>query len=133
MAESARVLIIDSGKILLLHRFKNGKEYYSLPGGNVGDNETISEAAVREAKEETDLTVVLGEKIWEYFNPYNQSMGYYFLVQSFTGEPMFLGPETQTSTNKYSLVWMPLAKLYSLTFYPEEIKTRIFEKFVVNS
>ena len=35
MRQRVTVFIIDKGKVLLLYRFKNGKEYYAVPGGGV--------------------------------------------------------------------------------------------------
>jgi 8-oxo-dGTP diphosphatase len=42
-------------KVLMVKNAKN--ETWSLPGGAVEENETLDEAAVREAKEETNLDV----------------------------------------------------------------------------
>lgn len=53
------VLFIKTNKILLYRRantdWQNGK--YNIPGGHLDPNERALEAAIREAKEETDLNV----------------------------------------------------------------------------
>ena len=33
-------IIINDGKILLIHRFRDGKEYWVLPGGGVEQSES---------------------------------------------------------------------------------------------
>ena len=48
----AVLIFIHDNNILLLYRFKGGEEYYVFPGGGVEDNESIDEAAIREAEEE---------------------------------------------------------------------------------
>src|SRR3954453_2312125 len=59
------VLIDDQGRILLVHE-DYGKRRWGLPGGRHEPGESIEETAIREAKEETNLDVELGELIGEY-------------------------------------------------------------------
>jgi len=56
----ADVLIHQHGKVLLIQE-KKAKVYgkWNLPGGHVDEGETIEEAAIREAKEETGYDVQL--------------------------------------------------------------------------
>ncbi|GEL77623.1 NUDIX hydrolase [Tenuibacillus multivorans] len=53
----ASVLVQDSGKILMVKNVGQPESYYSLPGGAVEAGETLEDAAVREAKEETGLDI----------------------------------------------------------------------------
>ena len=61
MRNRAGGLLIENGKILLIHRIKNingeRKEYYVVPGGGIEEKENIKEATIRELKEETGLTL----------------------------------------------------------------------------
>ncbi|RLG21853.1 NUDIX hydrolase [Candidatus Micrarchaeota archaeon] len=64
MADLYRVavdLIVESDKGILLIRRKQEpfKDKWCLPGGHVDKNETVEEAAVRELKEETSISVNL--------------------------------------------------------------------------
>ena len=43
-------------KILLIHRWKNGQEYFVIPGGTIELGEGPLEAALREMKEEVNLS-----------------------------------------------------------------------------
>jgi ADP-ribose pyrophosphatase YjhB (NUDIX family) len=53
MKKSSRVIIENHGKIMFVHRKKQGHEYFFLPGSGLHKDETFCHAAVREAKEET--------------------------------------------------------------------------------
>ena len=58
---TASALIIDNGKVLLLHHKKLGVWLY--PGGHVEADENPEEALLREVREETGMEIeILGEK-----------------------------------------------------------------------
>ena len=61
---TATVYIIENEKVLLIYHKKLKK--WLPPGGHIDPNETPSEAAIREAREETGLTIELikQENIW---------------------------------------------------------------------
>ena len=63
-AVAAIVAIIHDGKILLTRR--EDFEVRCLPGGGVEDGESLAEAAIREAKEETGLNVELTRLVGVY-------------------------------------------------------------------
>ena len=52
---------LNMKQLLLIHRWKNGKEYFVIPGGGVNLNETVLQAAQREIREELGWT--LSEKM----------------------------------------------------------------------
>jgi 8-oxo-dGTP diphosphatase len=63
---AASVVISDErGRVLLIHE-DYGRHRWGLPGGRHEPGESIEETAIREAKEETNLEIELGELIGEY-------------------------------------------------------------------
>ncbi len=56
------------GQVVLIER-RNPPFGWALPGGFVDEGESLSAAAVREAKEETGLDVVLTEQFFTYSAP----------------------------------------------------------------
>jgi acetyl-CoA carboxylase carboxyl transferase subunit beta len=66
----ASVVIVADGAILLVQR---GHEpqlgRWSVPGGRVEPGETLTEAAAREAYEETGLEVRIGAELWSLTIP----------------------------------------------------------------
>ncbi len=111
MRHRATVFVLDKNRVLLIHRFKNGNEYYVIPGGGIEEGETPSDAAVRELKEETSLGIVLGEKIGELEEDSNRQ--YFYVAKSWTGTPTLGGPEAERNSpdNSYRLEWIPIEKL----------------------
>ena len=61
------IIEIDDG-IVLIER-KNIPHGWAIPGGFVDYGESVETAAVREAKEETSLDVVLTEQFYTYSDP----------------------------------------------------------------
>lgn len=53
--EKARAIVAKYGKVLLIKDLSNGN--ITVPGGGVDDGETIKQAVIREAKEETGMDV----------------------------------------------------------------------------
>ena len=107
----ATIFILDRGRILLIHRRKNGREYYVIPGGGIEPGETEIQAAVREAKEETGLAIVPGEKIGEITTA--EGHEYLYLAASWTSAPALGGPEAErrSPANDYLLEWLPIERL----------------------
>ena len=62
------IIEVDSGGVILIKR-KNPPEGWAIPGGFVDYGETLEEAAVREAKEETNLDVELVRQFHTYSDP----------------------------------------------------------------
>jgi 8-oxo-dGTP diphosphatase len=124
-------IIIDKGKILLIHRLKGDDEYYVLPGGSVEEKETNSEALIREIKEETGLDIVIDKELYKVNNNYDARTQHILLAKSVNGRLTLGEPELsrQSKDNKYILEWHDIAELKNLKIFPEEIKEKIIKEF----
>jgi 8-oxo-dGTP diphosphatase len=83
------VIIEVEGGIVLIER-KNPPPGWALPGGFVDVGESLAEAAVREAREETSLEVTLTEQLFAYSDPRRDPRGAtcsVVFVGTATGEP----------------------------------------------
>ncbi len=71
------ILIIKNKKILLIKRNKEPwKGKLSLPGGFVEWGESVEEAAIREAREETGLKIKIENLLGVYSNPNRDPRGH---------------------------------------------------------
>jgi len=115
-------IIIKDSQVLLIHRFKEGKEYWVLPGGGVEEGESIGKALKREIKEETSLDLISSKYLG--FDKQKDSMDYFFSCTLSKGEPLLAGPEEENSSeeNVYLLEWFPLSDIPSLELYPQAAK-----------
>lgn len=129
MQQRSAVIITKRGKILLMHRVKNGDAYYCIPGGSVEVGETIQEAAIREIREETGLDVTLGELLLTMDGL--RGVEYFFLAKGVSGRAKLGGPERVISCkeNHYRLVWVGLENITQVTLYPKQLR-RALGKYV---
>jgi 8-oxo-dGTP diphosphatase len=83
--------IFEKNKVLLIEKLTGfGQGKVSAPGGHIEEGETASEAAIREVKEEVDLTVkdlVFKGTLEFQFSDGLSMRGYVFFTNSYAGEP----------------------------------------------
>jgi 8-oxo-dGTP diphosphatase len=84
------IIIENRGKIVLIKRNSEPfKGFFALPGGKVGNEETVENAAIREAEEETSLKVKLKEILGVYSDPKRDIRGNVrFIATVFIAEPI---------------------------------------------
>ena len=78
MARAAAVLI-ESDKVALIKRERQGRVYYLFPGGTVEQGESLEEACVREIHEELGLDVETGPMLAEVI--FEETPQYYYLCR----------------------------------------------------
>jgi ADP-ribose pyrophosphatase YjhB (NUDIX family) len=69
------IIEVGAGLVVLIER-KNSPNGWALPGGFVDVGETVEEAALREAKEETGLDVELVRQFHVYSDPKRDPRGH---------------------------------------------------------
>lgn len=69
------IIIQTNGGIVLIKR-KNPPYGWAIPGGFVEYNESIEQAAIREAREETSLNINLIEQFYAYSDPKRDPRGH---------------------------------------------------------
>ncbi|MHA1683520.1 MAG: NUDIX domain-containing protein [Promethearchaeota archaeon] len=106
---TADAVIVEKKRIVLIRR-KNPpfQGFYALPGGFVDPDETVEQACIREAKEETSLDVEIVKLIGIYSDPKRDPRGRTitgaFVCKKIGG---VLAPEDDAEFTE----WMPIEKL----------------------
>ena len=132
MRHRAGIVLIEDGKVVLIERHRAGLHYFTFPGGGVEDGETVEEAAIREMKEETGLSVEAIRKIAEIqFNGNPQS---YFLAKRIGGEfGSGAGEEYGAYDPKhgtYHPLWMPVSEILTNNVLPREVAEIVLSQCV---
>lgn len=86
------IIQYPDGKIILIKRKNDPYQgFWALPGGMVEEDETVEEAAVREAKEETGVRIELKRLVGVYSDPDRDPRGRVvsvtYLAKSVSGDP----------------------------------------------
>lgn len=119
-ADRVRVIIVDDGRIALIRRTREDRDYHVLPGGGVEPGETPERAAHREVEEELGVRIELGERV--HAEERRGERQVYFRARIVGGE---FGTGTwpdhaaQTAEQRaahggYEAVWVPIADLDGL-------------------
>ncbi|TOG61925.1 NUDIX domain-containing protein [Vibrio parahaemolyticus] len=121
---SALMLNRKNAEILLIKRFKEGRNYWVFPGGGVEPEELLEQAIVREVFEETSLRIDNYQEIFSVVNRGRKEHFYLVNVQFFEPKLSLHSPErqTQSSSNRYELTWVKLNDLSKLDLVPVEAK-----------
>jgi mutator protein MutT len=95
-------VLVEDGCILLLEQGvkDSGGREWSLPGGTLEVGETLEECVIREIKEETGLTVVVGKLLYvcDRIAPKRHAVHVTFAVKRLSGE-LKAGTEPEPGAN----------------------------------
>lgn len=115
----------DSGeKLLMVKNYGDNGSYYTLPGGAVEAGETLQEAAIREAKEETGLDVSIGG-LFSVSEDFFEERGHHAVFFIFEGQ--VLGGEITIAFPEEieEVKWMPIQEAVQYLYIPEKAEERV--------
>lgn len=127
---SARAVVYSNDNkdsFYLIYRRKNGKEYYTLPGGGIEDSESPLEAVKREVMEETGIT--LKDNIQELGSLEFDNIIFYIYEGIELEKGKFTGKEMQNTNpdNYYEL------QLHKVSDIPNlDLKSTMHKEFIIN-
>jgi 8-oxo-dGTP diphosphatase len=96
----AAVVLRDERRVALVRRVDQRRTYFTFPGSDVRADEQPADAAVRDAREELGVRVVLGPRL--LIEEFRGETAHYFSAVVVDGEP---------GTASDELVWMELEEL----------------------
>jgi len=132
MKERVRAIIKKGNNILLIHRIKNGREYWVFPGGGVEKTDTDQKSALtRECIEELGVEVGVGDLFTTYKlgEVGNEQCEYFYFCEITGGElGTGSGPEFQEGTHyqgMYNLEWIAFNNFSTKNIQPEKVKKEL--------
>ena len=101
----AVAVVERDGKVLVIRRHLDGRDYAVLPGGGIEAGESPAEAALRELREECTLDGQVAELLLE--GDHGGRIAFYYRVTGVEGEPVLGGGEAehQDETNSHHPMW----------------------------
>jgi len=124
MKNRAGIILIADDCLALMERHKQGRHYFSFPGGGVDEGETDEQAAIREAWEELGIRVEVLQKAAEVVRE-NKRKQIFFLVKQVggvfgtgTGEEY---DEPNPEHGTYHPMWMPMDDVLNQNVVPHEL------------
>jgi mutator protein MutT len=136
----AGAICIHEGQILLMHRINleravGDQEYYVIPGGGVEEGESVEQAVVREADEETTIKLEVGELFLKRDLPNENREEFYYVCRYISGEPTLREntnefEEMQQGVHFYKPMWVSLSEVKNITLCPVEVKEKLLKDLI---
>ena len=107
-------VVVREGRLLMVEERANGSLVFNQPAGHLEPDESLTEAALRETREETGwdvrLTAFIGAYQWKAVNP-DGSGGRHYLRFAFAAEPTTHDPDRPLDEGIVQALWMTPAEL----------------------
>ena len=125
----ARVILYnkENKAVLLIHRFKNGRNYWVIPGGGAKGHETPVETAIREIEEELNIQLRPTDLIHFFKYEEKEYEEFYYAKIPYIVAPKISGEERErsSSNNVYQPEWIAAKELPKINLMPPEIAAKI--------
>lgn len=121
---SARAIILQNNKVLLIYREKGGESYYSIPGGKNELNETLEATVIREVLEETCIYVKPLKFLGKFEHTDKKKEQNLFLCEYLNGTPKLgdsveMAKMSKDPTNYYRPEWVDMSLIFDLKIRPD--------------
>jgi 8-oxo-dGTP pyrophosphatase MutT (NUDIX family) len=124
-------IVIRGDDLLVMFRRRDGREYYTFPGGMIEKDESPEEAVVREIREEATIGVEVLELLYELNRPGELPREFFYRCAYKTGEAR-LDPDSieqkinDPKNNFFEPKWMKLIDLQKEPLFPTEVAAQLF-------
>lgn len=110
-------IVVRDEKLLLIHRFRYGSEYWAIPGGGVEEGEDLDTALKREMLEETGQNLVSYN--WLFDQHEEIKICNFYSCELEDGKLTLGGPELekQSASNQYHFEWVEINDLPGMVIH----------------
>ena len=128
-----RAIVFIDDKIVTMYRERDGRIYYTFPGGGIEENETELECVKREVFEEFGMVVEPIKKVYSYENEI--SVEYFYVAKHVSGE-FGTGEGEEFESDRSRGVYIPkllaIKDIPNTPLMPPEIAEAFFEDYSKN-
>lgn len=118
----------DQDNICLIHRVKNGDEYWVVPGGGVEEGENFVSAVKREMIEEIGSEIALDAEAPVFSIDSGDQAQHFFTCREISREkPTGEEHEKNTPENQYNIVFLSVDEMKKVKLVPDSIKEKIID------
>lgn len=125
----ARIVIYNENinSILLIHRIKNKRDYWVIPGGGAQNSETPCQTAIREINEELQMKFKVNDISYIFDINEKERQKIYFAKTDSIYTPNISGEEAMRSSNNniYIPTWINITILDKINLQPKEALKKI--------
>ena len=126
----ARAIIIHEGKMVSMYRERQGRVFYTFPGGGMEGTETEEECVKREVFEEFSLIVKTIKKIYTYEN--KNSIEHFYIADWLSGE-FGSGEGEEFEKNRNNGVYIPklieISDIPNIPLMPPEVASAFYDDY----
>lgn len=129
----ARAIIVHEDKLMAMYRERDGRIFYTFPGGGMEAGESEEECVKREVFEEFGIVVKPLKKVYTYEN--QNSLEHFYLAKWLSGEfGSGEGEEFQENRNNglYVPKFIEISDIPNLPLMPPEVAAAFYEDFIKN-
>jgi 1-acyl-sn-glycerol-3-phosphate acyltransferase len=135
----SRGIVFVKERLLVVKRARAGRTYFVLPGGHMDPEESARDAAVREIKEETNVTASAVRLLYKYENKsdptgYSNGMQNFFLCEYKSGdvaktdaEEYTGGAEAENARGTYEPMTLSIEELKKSDLRPACVKRQLLK------
>ena len=128
-----RAIIVHDGKLVSMYREREGRKFYTFPGGGLEINETEEECVKREVFEEFGIIVKPVKKVYICENQI--SISHFYICEWIDGE-FGTGNGEEFQENNRNGLYVPMmidiTDIPSLPLMPPEVASAFFEDYTKN-
>ncbi|MBO4726365.1 MAG: 1-acyl-sn-glycerol-3-phosphate acyltransferase [Clostridia bacterium] len=133
-----RGIVIRDGKLLVIHRRRDGQEYFVFPGGHVDTGETLTQTCAREVLEETSVVARPFRELYKFWyedHKHGRGDGWqtFMACEYQSGEPQPTDAEEYTDPNRrggfYEPMWLALDELEKVDLRPSFVKKQLLKDY----
>ena len=131
--ERARAIIVREGRLVSMYREKQGRIYYTFPGGGMEENESEEDCVKREVFEEFGIIVKPIKKVYTYENKISKE--HFYLAEWLSGE-FGSGKGEEFQENRNNGIYLPkfikISDIPNLPLMPPEVASAFYSDYIKN-